>query len=255
MPKAPRTVKQLKELLTLHGLSTEGRKAELIERLERIIHTNDEPIDGMSAGPVTGTKRVVTAEIHVPPESLLDEIIVDNQTQDVPPIPTGGEQHEIEKQWIEFERYVCQRERELLERERRLEERERVYGRSTVTNAPVIETRGTPTDKRLFTIREISESLPEFIPMDVVNGDAARFVKRIRDLQAVFEWDGKLLLFAAQARLRAQAKIWNDNHSTVFRSFEAFAEALQSVFLPCETDTNIHIQMLDAQRLTNEGLA
>lgn len=125
---------------------------------------------------------------------------------------------------------MWQREQELVERERHLEERERACCSNIAPNIPLVAGRSVTTERRHFTIREISDSLPEFIPMDAVNGDAARFVKRIRDLQAVYEWDEKLLLFAAQSRLRAQAKIWNDNHVTVFRSFDEFSAALQNVF-------------------------
>lgn len=90
---------------------------------------------------------------------------------------------------------MLRREREFLGRERKLFER----GKDLSRASKMTDNRN---DKRTFTIHEISESLPEFRPMDLSSGSAPRFIKRIRDLQSVYEWDDKLLLFASQSRLR-----------------------------------------------------
>lgn len=241
----------MKQLLIEHGMSTSGRKKDLLRRLEGVVHANVGAIEDVQEEDVNEREQnnvhnVVNQidEVAEPPRTNQCSANMQN-VSDVPPFDVNVEREE-------FNRFVGERERELFERERELFERERAFWLASKSAEQRNASHGT--GKRAFTIREISDSLPEFIPMDTNKGDAAKFVKRIRDLQEVYEWDQKLVLFAAQTRLRAQARIWNDNHVTVFRSFNEFADALQSVFPPSDTDTDIHIQMLDTQRMSNEGL-
>ena len=94
---------------------------------------------------------------------------------------------------------LCCNGNENYEKQKQLMEREKEILYSN-TNAPVINK--SPS----FSVREISDILPEFDPVGKTN-NARKLISRIIALHYVYQWDEKLLLFAAQSKLRGYAKL------------------------------------------------
>ena len=64
----------------------------------------------------------------------------------------------------------------------------------------------------------------------------------------------KLLLFAAQSKLRGFAKLWCDGQATVFQNFNEFATKLQTDIPSRIFEANIHIELINRTRKSNETL-
>lgn len=67
--------------------------------------------------------------------------------------------------------------------------------------------------------QENADTLSMYDPIDVRSRTARQFVDRIESLCQVYDWGDKLLLFAAQSKLRGYAKMWIDSMLTVFNDF------------------------------------
>lgn len=130
----------------------------------------------------------------------------------------------------------------LMERERNLLERERA-----LNNVSAADRR-----PKSFTVREIAEMLPEFDPADKTNGCATKFIRRVRDLQDVYKWEERLLVFAAQSKLRGFARTWSDSNPQVFRYFDEFAEMLIIDFPSRVNEAQVHVEMINTIRPQNE---
>ena len=141
---------------------------------------------------------------------------------------------------------LCCNGNENYEKQKQLMEREKEILYSN-TNAPVINK--SPS----FSVREISDILPEFDPVEKTN-NAREFISRIIALHNVYQWDEKLFLFAAQSKLRGYAKLWCDSQANVFCNFNNFAIKLQQDFPSRVVEADIHIEMLKKTRKPNESV-
>lgn len=260
---------ELKELCQENRLPTSGTKDVLIQRLQANIF--EEPRARSPVNPRTEAEIVpnvvirnpVGADAGLSDSSEEDITVVPNEKAHASSTPFAKRPSRVvrpddvrmvlEEERMEFERYILEKERELLDSQRKmLLERERNF---TMASATVT----TPSEPRSirFTVREIGDIMPEFDPTHdgSGSGSAERFIKRIRDLQAIYNWDDKLTLFAAQSKLRGYAKIWNDGARTVFREFEEFARELLRDFPTKDNETDVHIQMLNSVRPFSEPIS
>lgn len=204
---------ELQELLRENGLPTSGTKKVLIQRLKAVIHDKQSPQQ-----PLNQNKSDSDTGVS---DSSDDEVTVTNARASSTPAkeirPHRKVQSDsirtdriaLEDDRIAFERYMLEKERELLAAQKELlSERQRTFAATASTLLPQNETRA-----RSFTVREIGDIMPEFNPSDKSSGScsAERFIKRICDLQDIYNFDEKLVLFAAQSKLRGYARTWNDD--------------------------------------------
>lgn len=105
-----------------------------------------------------------------------------------------------------------------------------------------------------ITIQQASDSMPIFDPEDATFGSSELFIWRVRALQEFHGWDDKLVLFAAQQKLRGVAKTWNDTSRTLFRTFEEFVSTLTSVFPDTTNAADVQAELAKTARRPNEKL-
>lgn len=223
--------KELQEMLREHGLPVNGNKSDLLKRLKRVIH------DEQKSPPENTTRHK---------QSIDSDDDIEEETLNILPPRTSKSTVSAEMERIQFERYMLEREQALFDQRRELFERQQEFAATA---------RVVPEAKaRMMSIREISEILPEFDPANKINGSAERFIKRIRDLQSVYKWDEKLMLYAAQTKLRGYAKTWNDSSENVYQDFDIFACELQMYFPNRLNEADIHASMLNNRRTMNEDV-
>lgn len=150
----------------------------------------------------------------------------------------------LDEELFRFERYVLSRKHKLFSAERGLLQLERTLMMSTASNSSPVDNRSY----HRFTLRDIAEMLPECNPLDEKSSTAKNFIKRIRDLNAVYVWDNKLLLFAAQSKLRGYAKNSNDSSAVRYEKFDDFASDLMRDFPSRIDEADVHIEMLNTKR-------
>lgn len=114
------------------------------------------------------------------------------------------------------------RDRSLTERENALADRELAITRRETEFAlqrPAVFT-ANATSTRPFSLRDISDILPEFDPDSAASVDCPQFVDRVTRLLNAFG----MLVLAAQSKLRGNAKIWADTQTTVHHRWAEFSE-------------------------------
>lgn len=104
------------------------------------------------------------------------------------------------------------------------------------------------------TVQQAADVLPEFIPGSECYGSARNFVARVRALQAYHGWDDRLILFAAQQKLRGSAKTWNDASLELFQTFDAFSQKLMQTFPDVVSEADVHEELVRATRGSAESL-
>lgn len=162
------------------------------------------------------------------------------------------------------------RHRAEMEQERRNFRIEMERERTLLTQrqqARVITSRNEPSPQRIpdevstfyyrmdrISIQQAADSLPEFDPGDKLYNSSSAFIARIRSLQQYYGWDDRLVLFAAQQKLRGNAKRWNDSGRRLYQSFEEFSQNLRSTFPDLQTDADVHEELVRTNRNKNENL-
>lgn len=268
---------ELKEILRKHGLKVSGNKKDLIRRLESFLFSQTQT-QNAAASKISE----VTKHEHVEADVIVESPVVDENRQDessdfdnVTVVPgqthmsTSTPVHQpgligqrnigasssslspVSQEKIEFDRYVLECERRLLETEKQLFMREKQF--LAVSTQNVVQ-RPDERSTRPFSVREIADVLPMFNPFDKLNPSAVHFIQRIRDLDEVYEWDDKLLLFATQTKLMGFAKTWYDGLSVVFRDFESFAAELIEAFPVHINEADVHQEMIQSHRLSGEKM-
>lgn len=104
------------------------------------------------------------------------------------------------------------------------------------------------------TVQQAADVLPEFIPGNESYGSARNFIARVRALQAYHGWDDRLILFAAQQKLRGSAKRWNDASLELFQTFDAFTQKLLQTFPDVISEADVHEELVRATRGSGESL-
>lgn len=145
---------------------------------------------------------------------------------------------------------MAEREHGLIDRERELTERE-----ETVRQKENDLTRQHfKTSTRPFSLRDISDVLPEFDPEDHSKLDSVQFVERVTRLYEAYGWDESMLVLAAQSKLRGNAKIWADTQTVVGRRWTEFSAKLLLHFPQKQHEADAHISMVNATRNSNETI-
>lgn len=80
------------------------------------------------------------------------------------------------------------------------------------------------------------------------------FIGRVRALEQYHAWDDRLVLFAAQLKLRRSAKRWHDLSRVLHQTMEEFEGQLLATFPDLMTVADVHEQMVTATRAKDEGL-
>ena len=193
-----KTRPELQQLLRDRNLPVTGKKNVLVHRLVDDIIERQHP----------ATNITPIIEMQPPVANSTPNVIEDDHSEDETVINMGREQNRINRREMDFERYAIQRERELFARERELMDRER----RLALKEPIVPVQAPV--RQTFSIKEVADVFPTFDPVNKVCNSAKQFVQRIQNLQAVYEWPDKILLFASQLRLIGHAKSWNDTLPT-----------------------------------------
>lgn len=254
-----KTKPELQALLKEKGLPTTGNKNKLMQRLLDHISNAE---NTQNVGRVSNSRNSFGSNGEI--MHAADE--VPNHISDADDehnhISNSGNIHNHISERVDIamnrnvfenmaiEREMLRREHALMQRERRLLDIERSMMQSTqaASSPNVTSSRG-----KHFTVREIVDTLPEFDPIGK-NNSATQFISRIRDLNSVYDWDDRLLLFAAQSKLRGYAKSWNDGHATVFKNFDEFALNLIDDFPSMTNEADVHLEMINSPRTRGEGV-
>lgn len=263
---ANKTKAELQAVLKQKGLPTSGNKDVLIGRLNETMHESELENKNLSDTISDGDQdETVVENMNQADSPEMEQADLSTSTPNIRNHRQENQRdHQSSERYqdvrenhhfvnpserFEFEMEILRRERELMALERTLLERERSLAASSAGATPQQDQR----PQRRFTIREIADILPEFNPIDKSVNSADKFIKRIRDLASVYDWDQKLVLFAAQSKLKGFAKSWNDNSSVVYQNFDDFAEDLVRDF-PLRLNTaDVHIELLNSVRANGES--
>lgn len=105
-----------------------------------------------------------------------------------------------------------------------------------------------------LTSSQVAEQLPIFDPDDTIRGSSNAFIDRIQVLANYHGWDDRLVVIAAQTKLRGAAEIWNESSSPHYASFVEFANQLRATFPDLQTEADVHEELVRATREPNENL-
>lgn len=150
-----------------------------------------------------------------------------------------------------------ERERILIEREDALADRELAITQREASFTLQHQGASTPNgiSTRPFSLRDISDILPEFDPDSPASVDCPQFVDRVTRLFNAYGWDERMLVLAAQSKLRGNAKIWADTQTTVHQFWAEFYGQLKLNFPNNQTEANAHIAMVNATRKPSESIS
>lgn len=230
-----RTVVQLKLELRNRKLVSTGKKADLIDRILLDDLDDEQPL----LPPTAKRKRPALVEINE------NTNVETNTDRNVDQEHQQYEEYmaERERELIHRERYLIDRERELIEREEALQQKENNFTQSS----------NTPT-ARPFSLRDISDVLPEFDPENHSKVHSFQFVERVTRLREAYKWEESMLVLAAQSKLRGNAKIWSDTQVVVYRRWADFSAELLLHFPKQQHEADAHIAMVNAARNANEAI-
>lgn len=234
------TVKQLREELRSRGLKTAGLKSALIERLKpTLVEAQHEQV----TEPINTRRRRYDFETDSEhSERTVSDGPHSSNLRDTDSLGWDGTQEKRPR----FEESMNERERLLIERENALADRELAITQREVSFT--LQHRGASTPNgisiRPFSLRDISDILPEFDSDSPASVDCTQFVDRVTRLFNAYGWDERMLVLAAQSKLRGNAKIWADT-----------SDQLKLNFPNNQTEANAHIAMVNATRQPTESMS
>lgn len=253
MEETKLTVAQLKAELKNRGLTTNGNKSMLIERL-RIANQPAEPT--RHSPEIQSPKRRRIGEQESQDGSIVDE---NTAEETVPNEPTTDETvaNTRAEQLSEWEYSLAQREDIVRRKEARLARYSLANNEPPMHPQPDTSTNPLPLQEltpRTIGLRDIIDILPEFDPDNRSTVDARQFVERVTRFKNAYGWSDGLLVLAVQAKLRGNAKTWADTQRKIHQRWDDFAIDLMDNFPNHRHEADVHIELANTRRNADEPL-
>lgn len=212
-------VRQLKLELRSRNMNDKGNKAELQSRLLQCIH----PIQ---IGEPSGASTVVNISEVGEPEH------VHASSPDSDMIGLRIEMRRLESENAQL--------------------RERLINLESIASTGAHSERNR---KAFQNPRDVIDVLPIFDPSEQTDGlSADQFINRLTTLKNLYEWNDKLCLFSAAAKLRGAAKLWFDCQDGRMLSWDIFCEELVKTFPVHLNEADIHFRLTQRFRQPEEDL-
>ncbi|XP_065358751.1 uncharacterized protein LOC135952661 [Calliphora vicina] len=205
----------LRDLLRERDLSTNGSKAELIERLIAAEGTEEIELDESRSDE---SMRAQIDDLRSMIENVMT--IVQRQTnQNAQPSTSSETRNEVHEH----------------------------QSRSPVSNR---ESR----QRNVYSVKEISDTLPEYDPTKDSIFSVEQFIDRVEKSMRAYDWDERCLMLAIYSKLKGPARLWLDASADLFVTWPDLATALKQEFSTVPDEADIHFKMSNATRKNEESI-
>lgn len=191
-------IEQLKSVLNQKGLPTSGTRAELIQRLSDNTDSDEIQLPSVQTSSANANVQVQINELRDAIDSILSVL---QQT-----VPNANNNN--------------------------------VENHRETTTPPTSDVSAPESGGRSQTVREISETIPEFDPTNPQSLTVEQFTDRVSSVVRAYQFDEKCLLLAVYSRLRGAARMWLDSLPRVHYVERIFERPCGRIWCPPRRSTN-----------------